>query len=166
VSDWYDYVIRANEANAAYLDGWSWLIGADYRLLFYNLFGDGFLTDTDGRLLVLDVGFGELVDTECDADDLEDAMLDDEVREEWLRCALVDELRRRGVRTKPDECYGFSRRPPILGGEYAPGNLEPISLEVHQHLLSQLCEQASQHRNGTPIAGIRVEPPDEEEEPQ
>jgi len=157
VADWHKYVIFPEGRNQAFLESWGSLIGDGYQLLFYNLFGDAFLRDTSDRLFVLDVGLGQLVDTECEASEIDQLLSEDETREQWLQCKLVDQLSRSGKRLRKKECYGFSKCPPVLGGEFEPDNLEPILLEVHHSLLSQLHEQARNTPEGTKIEGLEIE---------
>jgi hypothetical protein len=135
---WRKYVIEPDNDNRALLEDWRWLLANRNQLLFYNLFGDAFLTDTDDRLLILDVGFGQLVDTQYKASNIELLICQQDKREQWLQCALVDHLQQLGEPLSKHECYGFSTRPPILGGKYEPDNLKPVLLEVHHTLLSQL----------------------------
>jgi hypothetical protein len=165
VAPWRTYVIEPDRANQALLGHWEWLLGdGKRRLLFYNLFGDAFLADSDDRLLVLDVGFGELTDTDQKGSDIERLMASDDTREQFLQCALVDRLRKSGKGTGKNECYGFSKRPPVFGGEYEPNNLKPIALEVHHVLLSQIQEQARDLPEGAEIDGIELSDEDEDED--
>jgi Domain of unknown function (DUF1851) len=156
VANWREYVIAPDSANRRLLANWRELIEERRQLLFYNLFGDAFLSDANDHLLILDVGFGQLVDTEQPASQIERLMAVEGNREQWLQCGLVDHLRKSGKRPGKNECYGFSRRPPILGGQYEPENLEPILLEVHHTLLSQLHEQMRDLPQDTKIEGIEV----------
>jgi hypothetical protein len=51
---------------------------------------------------------------------------------------------------QPGQCYGF-KVPPLLGGEYEPGNIAPVDLAQNYAFLSDIWSQTVDMPDGTPV---------------
>jgi hypothetical protein len=113
---------------------------ARFNVWLVNRLGDVFVVDETGSVRCLDAGagtcnvvaqsrehFAQLLDAPGNAD-------------AWLRTALVDACRRRGMHLGALECYGF-RIPPTLGGAYEAANLVPTHLAIHYSYQAYVCKQ-------------------------
>src|SRR5688572_16371919 len=101
------------------LEFWRWLISESHRPLFATALGDLFLTDSDGRVLWLDMGDGQLQPVAANEAEFEQIAADPNNNSLWFGGVLVDQLRAQGKVLEPNQCYSYLQLP-ILGGEYEP----------------------------------------------
>lgn len=122
------------------LEFWRWLIPESYRPLFATALGDLFLTDSDGRVLWLDMGDGQLQEVAADTAEFARASADPDNNSLWFGAVLVDDLRATGKLLGSGECYSYLRLP-MLGGEYEPGNFRVYDVVRHFRVWGPIHEQ-------------------------
>jgi hypothetical protein len=145
------------------LGDWRWLVGdPEYAVVRATAFGDLFLRDPTGRVLLLDTMEGTLKPFAPSERDLDAALDDRLVRQKVLMPWLVEELREAGRHLGPGECYSPDV-PPVLGGAFDAENLRPTDLLAHLAFMGQTHRQV----RGLPpetritdvhIQGLRPEP--------
>lgn len=111
-----------------------------FTVWLVNRLGEVFLLDEAGAVLRLDVGAGTCETAATSREHFAQQLDSAGNAEGWLRVALVDACRRKGMQLGPFECYGF-RIPPTLGGAYEATNLVPTNLAVHYSYQAYICKQ-------------------------
>jgi len=109
------------------LDSWKWLLPKDFDLWLVTRFGDCFLEMTDGEIHLLNVGDGTLTEVAESGEEFATKMENEDNFADWLMAPLVDLLAEKKVKLKKGQCYGFKVLP-VLGGEFEPKNIAPISI--------------------------------------
>ena len=138
------------------LSGWLTALPARFTLWMVNRFGDLFVVLDDGSVHMLDVGIGRLKRVAEDRSHFSALMGVGDNANNWLMIPLVDACMAAGLSLGPNQCYGY-KVPPILGGEYRVGNVEPTDLSVHYGLLADLYRQTRHLPDGTPIRIVKSE---------
>ena len=138
------------DAYARALESWHWIGIEGKRPLFASLFGDVFLEDEDG-VWWLDIGRGELVRPRATREEMDVDLASRAGQDEFLLAALAEAASDAGLRLAADEIYDF-RTPPILGGEYAVENLQPLGFEVALSLAGQIHDQVKELPDGAEIS--------------
>jgi hypothetical protein len=148
-----DYLIpHAGKDWRSLLSGWFGLLPQNFTVWLVNRFGDLFVLLDDDSVCMLDVGvgtfkrlannrshFGSLIDAGSNASN-------------WLMIPLVDACVAAGLTLGHNQCYGYDI-PPILGGQYQPGNVSVTDLAVHYAFLADIYRQTRSLPEGTPISG-------------
>lgn len=146
--------------NGVDLDGllseWRWLIDESHQVAVITALGDLFLRHSDGRILWLDAGFGQLTEVASSADEFKQLMVQPQNANEWFAPQLVGDLLSSGKTLAPGECFSYTV-PPALGGQIEPANFEPTDLQVHFGILGQIHRQIKDLPPGTPIGDIQIE---------
>ncbi len=124
----------------AVLELWLWLIPESHRPLFATALGDLFLTASDGRVLWLDMGDGQLQEVAASEAEFEQAAADPDNNSLWFGAVLVDDLRAAGKVLGPGECYCYLQLP-MLGGTYEPGNFRVYDVVTHFRVCGPIHEQ-------------------------
>jgi len=149
--DIHDYLIdQSGKDWSDLLSGWLAVLPPSFTLWLVNRFGDVFMVFEDGSVHMLDVGIGKV---ERLADSREDfaARIDvGDNADTWLMIPLVDQCVAAGLTLSPNHCYGY-KIPPVLGGQYVVGNVEPTDLSVHYSLLADIFQQTKDLPDGTRI---------------
>lgn len=140
----------------ALLDDWRWLIGPDRQPILLTAAGDAFLQDaTDGTVHFLDVAAGKMQLVAQSEEHFRSLLGDRNFVSEFFVPGLVAELRQTGCVLGIGQIYSF-RRPPVLGGDYAPSNAEIGDIQVHFSLTGQIHRQVAALPPGTPVGQIRI----------
>ena len=134
----------------AMLEFWRWLIPPSHQPLFATALGDLFLTDSDGRVLWLDMGDGQMQQVAASAVEFEQAVADPDNNDLWFGTVLVDDLRAAGKVLGPGECYCYLQLP-ILGGEYEPGNFRVYDVVTHFRVWGPIHEQLRDLPDGATV---------------
>ena len=138
------------------LEDWSWLIGPNKLPILVTAAGDAFVQDTyDGTVHFLDVGAGQMRPVAGDPDELHSLLANKEFVVNHLAVQMVRALIQSGMRLDAGQIYNF-KVPPILGGKYALENVEVTDSAVHFSLTGQICRQAQDLPEGTPIDGFTI----------
>lgn len=134
----------------AMLEFWRWLIPPSHQPLFVTALGDLFLTDSDGRVLWLDMGDGQMQQVAASAVEFEQAVADPDNNDLWFGTVLVDDLRAAGKVLGPGECYCYLQLP-ILGREYEPGNFRVYDVVTHFRVCGPIHEQLRDLPDGATV---------------
>ena len=157
---WSDLTIPPDGIDAeGLLDEWRWLVPKGLEPVVISALGDLFLQDEKGRIFWLDTGWGQLTEVARDFEDFEQQLQDQETAVEWFIPQLVGELMKKGQELGRGQCFGFVV-PPVLGGEIALDNFEPIDVSVHVGVLGQIHRQVKDLPPGTPIGKIEITGPE------
>jgi hypothetical protein len=133
-----DYLIdHAGFDWQAMLTGWAEILPATFTLRLVNRFGDVFIVVEDGPVYLLDVAGGTLSRVAESRDQFADLIDVPQNANNWLMIPLVDQCIASGMSLQPGKCYGF-KIPPLLGGEYATGNVVIVDLAQNYALLADL----------------------------
>jgi T6SS immunity protein Tdi1, C-terminal len=143
-----------DEQYAGALESWAWLDLSGKTPGFTSLFGDVFLSATDGWWY-LDTIEGKL-SLEWPT---EGAMLadlgSDRGEDRYLLSALAEAAHARGLLLGENDVYDFMP-PPILGGSFAVDNIQIYDFEVAVNIAGQLHEKVRLLPPGTPITGFTI----------
>jgi hypothetical protein len=127
---------------ATLLRDWRWLIGPSKIPVLVTALGNAFVRDTqDDTVHILDAGPGTVTQVAACLDEFRKRLRDRKFVTEHFVPIIVLRMRERGLGLQPGQLYGF-KKPPPLGGEYAPDNLEPTDIDVHFALLGQIHQRA------------------------
>ena len=134
----------------AMLTGWAEILPQTFTMWLVSRFGDVFIIAEDGAVHQLDVSGGTL-DRVADTRDHFAALIDvPQNANNWLMIPLVDQCVKSGMSLQPGQCYGF-KIPPLLGGEYEPGNIAPVDLAQNYAFLADIWAQTKDVPDGTPV---------------
>lgn len=153
-----DLTVNFNHLNReTLLEDWRWLIGPSKQPILLTALGDAFLQDPDdGSVHFLDAGAGELSEVVDSFEEFEGLLCDREFVTNYFLPGLIVNLRNAGKTLAPGELYSY-QQPPILGGECTVENFEPVNIKVHFSIAGQICAQAVNLPEGTPISQITIE---------
>ena len=136
------------------LSVWAWMLRKPFRLLGVSVFGDLFLEDADGSIVMLDLVAAEFKEIAVCAEEFEWGLGDAGKQDEWLMAGLAHAAAERGLRACPEQCLAF-RTPPMLGGAMTPENLVPWDLYAYYDGLAKLLPQVIDLPAGTEV---RIKP--------
>lgn len=141
---------------SALLTEWRWMIGTHKLPILVTAMGTAFVQDTqDGTISLLDPGEGKLREIAASFDEFQ-ALLSDQ--EFVLAEFLVEDfasLRDGGRSLSQGQVFGFVQ-PPVLGGSFDVGNLEPTDMEVHFSVSGQIHRQVRDLPDGAPISQVSI----------
>jgi hypothetical protein len=138
------------------LNDWRWLVGDSVRLLLVSTIGDMFLAGSNGQVLRLDTGTGQLQQIASSVDEFQQLRQQPDSVDQWFIPHLVGDLISSGVRLSPGQCYSY-KKPPIFGGEIQSANFEPMDLAVHFSVLGQIHKQVKDLPPGTKITNLKIQ---------
>jgi hypothetical protein len=153
---WNELTVKFDPRDGDLLADWRWLVGNTSYPILISALGDAFLQETDGSIWWLDVGAGKFYKVAQSGNEFKQATAANV--NEWFTPQLVGDLLACGVTLGTDECFSF-KKPPVLGGEYNPENMEPTNLSVHFSILGQIYRQVRDLPDGTPIGSIKMGKP-------
>jgi hypothetical protein len=129
--------------------GWQWCLLDMKAIALITCLGDMFFIGKDEciyRIVTGECHFEKVADSHYEFEKL----LNDEKFDEWLLPLLVEKLIQSGKILNENQVYSF-KKPPVLGGEYALENMEPINMSVHFAFSGQICEQIKDLPDGTKV---------------
>lgn len=130
-------------------ENWGWLVDSELEPFLFASSGDVFFQAPDKGVHWLDTGRGIL---ECVAGS-RDAFLE-EMREDggrkWLLRDVIEDLLAAGFSLGPDQCFGYKTFP-IMGGDYTPDNMAPMSAGAWYGFSGYLQEQLKDLPDGTQV---------------
>ena len=140
----------------ALLSDWSWLLGHSKFPILLAASGDAFVQDAEtGSVHFLDLGAGVLSQVASSVCEFQSLLSDRDFVHKYFAVEMIADLRKSGCLLAPGQIYSF-KKPPVLGGEYILGNIEPTDIEVHYSLAGQIHEQVSNLPEGTKITGVSI----------
>ena len=135
------------------LASWQWTGLTDKKPILVTSFADVFLRSRDG-VWFLDTMAGTLTRVCATRRHLDKLLVTTEGKEQFLRASLIEQAVREGRKLGDGQCYDF-RKQPILGGDYALGNLERLNFVVSLHVRGQMHHQLRHHVPGAPLAAYQ-----------
>jgi hypothetical protein len=152
-----DYLIDQHGKDwSEFLSGWSDLLPSSFTLWLVNRFGDVFTVFEDGSVHMLDVGTGVIERAADNRDHFTTRLDENDNAGNWLMIRLVDQCVATGLKLEHNQCYSY-KVPPILGGEYAVGNVAPMNLTAHYSFLADIYRQTKDLLDGTRIKTVVIE---------
>ncbi len=145
------YILEQSQFDwSTILKTWHWLLPAEFTLWFMNRFGGLFIVTNDGSIYLLQMDDGEFNKIANSKDAFSNLIDEDNNANEWLYIPLVDKLVSNDVYLKDGECYGFLK-PPVIGGDYVPENVKPISVADYVGYLGSFYEHIKDLPDGTKV---------------
>jgi hypothetical protein len=129
---------------------WTWLMGADKRVVLISAIGDMFVIDEEGKVYWLDIGAGELSLVAGNNQEFEGKLRDMEQVNEWFMIDLTTKLRQSERKLKDGQVYSYKKLP-IIGGKYHVDNFAPLSIEEHFGYTGDLHRQMKDLPDGTTV---------------
>lgn len=151
-----NYLIDQSGKNwKAMLGDWIPPLPKSFTLWLVNRFGDVFVVDDegDGSVCRLEVGHGTFDRVAKSRDDFGKLADVGANAEKWFRLSFVDHCRASGLNLAPNQCYGF-KVPPMLGGTYEVGNIEPLDIAIHYFLLAQIYKKTREVEAGMKVESV------------
>ena len=137
------------------LNDWSWLLTKSYSPILVTAFGDMFLRDESGRVDFLDLISGKLKHVADSVEEMQQLINVKENQAEWLMTEVFATLQAQGVYFAEGQCYSFIK-PPVLGGQLEPDNIEVTDIYTHVSLAGQIHQQVKDLPAGTKITDIKI----------
>lgn len=128
---------------------WSWLVEPTMQPFMCATSGDVFLQAEDGGIHWLDTGRGYL-DRIADSRDQFLELMRSDGGQEWLMTSVIAELFEAGAVVADGQCFGYKTLP-ILGGDYTPGNMVPMSASAWYGFSGYLHEQIKDLPDGAQV---------------
>lgn len=141
------------------LTGWVEILPAIFTIWLVNRFGDVFVIADKGPVYLLDVAGGTFSRLAETRDQFADLIDEPQNANNWLMIPLVDQCIASGMTLHPGKCYGF-KIPPLLGGEYAIGNVVTVDLAQNYAFLADLWLQTKNVPDGAQVKLVIGEEPD------
>jgi hypothetical protein len=132
------------------LETWRWKVPEELRPWFATALGDLFLRGPGGEVVWLDVGGGELEEVADSEEAFAALAADPDNASVWFGEVLIDQLRAAGQVLAPGQCYTYLT-PPILDGEYEPGNFRIKDLATHFQIWGPIHEKIKDLPDGATI---------------
>jgi hypothetical protein len=89
------------------LQGWRWLCPEDLQLVATNAFGNLFLENKQGSILMLDVGGGRLLPISDSLAIFKSLATNPENQKVWFHSDIEAQLERNGFRLCEKQCFGY-----------------------------------------------------------
>jgi hypothetical protein len=132
------------------LSAWGAMIPNGLRIRGLSFFGDLFLEDSTGAVLMFDLISWELNRICTCWEEFEWDIANGEGQQEWLMAPLARRAIESGISLGDGQCFGF-RIPPRLNGALAVDNLVPLDLHIYHQGLAKLLPQILDLPLGTQI---------------
>lgn len=139
-----------------YLADWRWLVDAEMQAMTITALGDVFLEGPGGSVWFLDTYEGTCKPAADSYDEWKDKLQEIDAGRRWLLPDLVGALLSVGKVPTRGECLS-PEHPPVLGGEMAPENFQPIDILVHLSIMGQIHKQVKDLPEGTEISGFEID---------
>ncbi|MHC4693418.1 MAG: T6SS immunity protein Tdi1 domain-containing protein [Planctomycetota bacterium] len=152
---WNELNVKFEQGSDDLLSDWRWLIGDAGKPILVTSLGDAFVQESDGSVHWLNVEEGSYTKVATSSDDFQAQLKSSENIEAWFVPQLVGDILATGISAGPNQCFSF-KKPPVLGGEYEPGNFEPTDISVHFSILGQIHQKVKDLPDGTPISNIDI----------
>ena len=103
------------------------ILPTTFTIWLVNRFGDVFIIAQDGSVHLLDIAGGTFERLADNLDRFAELIDEPQNANNWLMIPLVNQCVELGISLQPGQCHGF-KIPPLLGGEYEPGNIVSVDL--------------------------------------
>lgn len=140
------------------LADWVWLIGRKKLPILITSVGDAFLQDVDdGTIHFLDTCSAGLLKVSENLEEFRNQIKDAQFLSDYFCPQPVGVLRDSGLTLSQGQLYSLMK-PSVLGGEFAPENIEMTDIEVHFSVLGQIHQQVKDLPPGTEIGSFELKP--------
>jgi hypothetical protein len=144
----------ADEDQAGLLADWQWLEGADRAPILVTAMGNAVLLDAaDGTVHLLDTQRGEIGAVASSIEEFNVRLTQREFVAHVFAVDVVSSLLQSHEPLAPGQVWGF-RTPLVLGGDYAPENVEAVDLCAHFSILGQVHQQVRELPAGARLTGL------------
>ena len=113
------------------------------------------MRDEQGRVDFLDLISGKLKHVADSVEEMQQLINTRENQVEWLMTEVFATLQAQGVYFGEGQCYSFIK-PPVLGGQLEPDNIEVADIYTHVSLAGQIHRQVKDLPAGTKITDIKI----------
>ena len=125
------------------LEDWQWLIGSSKLPILLTAAGDAFVQDAEGGPIhFLNIGRGELHAVAENDNELHSLLTSKDFVASHFAVESVTALMQAGRRLGMGQIYSFKVLP-VLGGDYAPDNIEMSEIASHFSLAGQIQQKVS-----------------------
>jgi hypothetical protein len=156
IMDYREYIAESSYNNDEILGDWQWLLEDKYSIWAITKFGDAFLMhNRDDSIHWLDTGDGRVEKIANSVEDFEEQCQEPDNFDNWFMREVVDGQEALQMRMGTNQCLNFIK-PPILGGELHPDNLEVCDIAVHFSIAGQIHNQVKDLPPGTRIDKIKI----------
>jgi hypothetical protein len=152
---WNELTVKFEQGSDDLLSDWRWLIGGAGKPILITSLGDAFVQESDGSVHWLNVEDGSYTKVATSPDDFQSQLKLSENIESWFVPQLVGDILATGISIGDNQCFSF-KKPPVLGGEYEPGNFDATDISVHFSILGQIHKQVKDLPDGTVISDIDI----------
>lgn len=137
------------------LSDWQWLIGKNKLPILITATGDVFIQDKkNSTIYFLNVNDGNVSKVADTSEQFKERLNDDDFLMNYLPLNAVGDLRLAGNVLSKGQVYSC-KLPLILGGEFAPENIECCDMEVHFSFLGQIHKQVKDLPEGAEIKSVQ-----------
>jgi hypothetical protein len=158
VPDWGDLLAPLTELDVPrVLGSWSWLIDRAVEPLDLSRFGDWFLLDAEGQVLMLDILEGTFEPVCATVAEYQSRKSSRRQRDTWFSEGMVSALHRTGLHPGPTQGFGY-RGPPILGGSLGKENIVVVEVASWQLFMSTLHGAVKQLPEGARVTRLEMLP--------
>ena len=141
------------------LSDWVWLIGKNKLPILITALGEPFVQDRkSGNVYFLSLADADLTKVAKSPEEFKEKLNDDEFAKKYLPTQAVGNLKESGNVLNAGQVYSY-KVPPMLGGEFAPENIEPCDIALHFSILGQIHEQIKDLPNGAEVGEIKLKSP-------
>ena len=121
------------------------------KILIVSKWGDLFVLGDDGCVywLAVDSG-GVLSKIAATENELISLLNDDHNIENWFMASWITRLENAGILLQANQVYSYKKLP-VLGGEYANNNIEPLDIKISFPLASEISRQISDLPDGSKV---------------
>jgi len=132
------------------LSCWKWKVADVKAVAAMSVIGDLFLIGQDNAVYWLQTDGGAFTKVADDLQQFRPHLNDDDKVDNWFLALLVEQLLAAGKTLKENEVYSF-KKPPVLGGDYSAGNIEPTDMSILFGFAGQISEQIKDLHQGTKV---------------
>jgi len=138
------------------LEDWIWLLKKPHTIIAMNNFGDMFLRDEKGTILLLNVARGTLERVATSAAEFQRLAADKERQRRWFLTDFLTQIESAGLTLSNGVCFAF-KKPLKLGGTVEVSNVEIASITVHVSPQGQILQQLRDLPPGTTTKEVTIE---------
>jgi len=140
----------------ALLEDWAWRLEKPHTVIAMNNFGDMFLRDENGTILLLNISWGTVGHIATSDAEFQCLAADQECARQWLLTDFLTQIERAGMALSSGDCFAF-KKPLKLGGTVKVSNFEIASITVHVSLQGQILQQLRDLPPRTRIKEVTIE---------
>ena len=137
---------------------WRWLCPEPYSLVARNVFGDLFMTNSEGEVFWLQVEQGSLSKVAGSKTEFLALFEQDGRREEWLARSDAELATKQGLKVSVRECVAFKVPTVFSESREVPNNAYVADIYEYLSFLGDIHRQITNFPDGTTVK-LRIVPP-------